>query len=117
MAVNKVKTTMIGGGPTGLAGGAGGVFYTVQSSSATGWMTSDVSVKPILSLHGEEADVVINGKSLKDSIAGIEARLAILTPDPELEAKWDRLRELREEYLKVEAEIKEKEKMWQKLKT
>lgn len=117
MAVNPIITGGGGGGGGGgFTGNLGAGTYTALSSSSSSWMTSDINYKPIISLHGEEADVVINGKSLKDSIAGIEARLAILTPNPELEARWDRLRELREEYLKVEAEIKEKELVWSKLK-
>jgi hypothetical protein len=42
--------------------------------------------------------------------------LAILHPNPELEEKWDNLRALRNAYMELEAEIKEKESMWSILK-
>ena len=69
-----------------------------------------------------EADVTvtgkltIKGKSIVDSLERIEERLAILRPNEELENKWDNLRELRKQYMELEAEIIEKEKMWAILK-
>jgi hypothetical protein len=63
-----------------------------------------------------EGDVKIKGKSLRDSLEKIEARLAILHPNEELEKKWEELRELRNAYVKLEEEIKEKEKIWSILK-
>lgn len=89
----------------------GGFFDSASWST----QTDHLSV-PRIKLEGENADIVINGVSLKESIALIESRLAILKPNPELESRWDRLRELREEYQRLEAEIIEKEKMWDRLK-
>lgn len=63
-----------------------------------------------------EGDLKLQGKSLKDSLDKIEERLAILRPNEELEKKWDNLRELRKQYMELEAEIIEKEKMWAILK-
>jgi len=63
-----------------------------------------------------EGDVAIKGKSIKESLLAIEERLAILHPNIELEKKWDNLRELRKQYMELEAEIIEKEKMWDILK-
>jgi hypothetical protein len=63
-----------------------------------------------------EGDVTIKGKSINDSLERIEERLAILRPNEELEKKWDNLRELRKQYMELEAEIIEKEKMWEILK-
>lgn len=61
-------------------------------------------------------DVKLQGKSLKESLDAIEARLAILHPNEELEEKWENLRGLRKLYMELEAEIIEKEKMWSILK-
>ena len=58
----------------------------------------------------------IQGKSLKESLEKIEARLAILHPNEELEEKWEQLRGLRKMYMELEQEIIEKEKIWQILK-
>lgn len=61
-------------------------------------------------------DLKLQGKSLKQSLDAIEERLAILHPNEELEEKWDNLRGLRQAYMELEAEIKEKEAMWSILK-
>ena len=59
-----------------------------------------------------EGDIIIQGKSLGDTLASIESRLAILHPNIELEEKWENLRGLRQAYVELEREIIEKEKMW-----
>lgn len=63
-----------------------------------------------------EGDVKIKGKSLIESLEQIEEKLAILHPNEELEEKWEQLRGLRKMYMELEAEIKEKEKIWSILK-
>jgi len=59
-----------------------------------------------------EGDVKIQGKSIAKTLDKIEEKLAILHPNEELEKKWEDLRELRNQYIKLEEEIKEKEKIW-----
>ena len=96
-------------------------FISVGSSSFN-W--SDVQVNDKLSgselsVKGNanfEGDVKIKGKSIADSLERIEERLAILRPNEELEEKWDNLRALRNAYMELEAEIKEKEEVWKILK-
>jgi len=68
-----------------------------------------------LSLKGENADIDINGKSLMKTLEGIEQRLAMLAPNPELEAEWNELEELGQAYRKLESELLEKTKMWKAL--
>jgi hypothetical protein len=51
-----------------------------------------------------------------ETLRGIQDRLHMLRPNTELEAEWDELRELGEQYRKLEAEFKEKNKMWNTLK-
>ena len=68
-----------------------------------------------LSLKGENADIDINGKSLMKTLEGIEQRLAMLTPNLELEAEWNELEELGQAYRKLESELLEKTKMWKAL--
>jgi len=63
-----------------------------------------------------EGDVTIKGKSIKESLEKIEEKLAILHPNEALEKKWEKLRELRKQYMELEQEIIEKEKMWEILK-
>ena len=75
-----------------------------------------VGQKGQLSLHGEEADIHINGKSMKAWMEKVEERLNILTPNTELEKDWDDLRRLGERYRKLEKKCKEKAETWNKLK-
>ena len=69
-----------------------------------------------LELQGEGADVRINGVSLTGVLKNIEERLNILRPDRELEAEWDQLRELGNQYRQLDLELKEKSQMWNNLK-
>ena len=57
-------------------------------------------------------ELTVQGVKLSDRLDKIEERLGILRPNEELEEKWDNLRALRNAYMELEAEIKEKEKMW-----
>jgi hypothetical protein len=100
--------------------------YTVGTGSTNGvaWATTSIdgatNLKPSsLEVMGDanfQGDLKLQGKSLKDSLDRIEARLAILRPNEELEEKWDQLRGLRQMYIELEQEIIEKEKMWSILK-
>jgi hypothetical protein len=71
--------------------------------------TNGISIK-------EGGDIKIAGKSLSDAIEKIEARLGILNPNPELEDRWDQLKELRKQYIELEKDLLEKEKLMKILK-
>jgi hypothetical protein len=105
-----------------------GPVYTLGTNGAVGssnvWTTTSSSqgslhVEPAgkISLIGEKADIEINGVSLSNTLKVIQDRLNLLQPNPELEAEWDQLRELGEQYRKLEAEFQEKSKMWSTLKS
>lgn len=70
----------------------------------------------VVELRGEKADIVVNGESMMQTLRNIQDRLNMLRPNPELEAEWDQLRALGEQYRKLEAEFKSKSKMWNTLK-
>jgi len=61
-------------------------------------------------------NLVIQGQSLGDRLDKIEQRLAIIRSNDELEAKWDELKSLGDQYRLLEREIIDKEKMWEILK-
>jgi len=95
--------------------------YTV---SAATWQNSSISNTTAatlinaggqIELRGDKADVVINGVSLKETLEGIQDRLNILRPNPALEAEWDQLQELGEQYRRLEAQLLEKQRMWSTL--
>ena len=61
-------------------------------------------------------ELTVQGVKLSDRLDKIDERLAILHPNPELEDKWDELKELGKRYKELEQEIIEKEKVWTILK-
>lgn len=69
-----------------------------------------------ITLQGPNADIEVNGESLMTMLRRMEERLNILTPNPELEAEWDQLRELGEQYRELEKKLQEQADMWTALK-
>jgi hypothetical protein len=82
---------------------------TVGSSGTVEINTDGLTMK-------ETCDIKIGDRSLKEFMDSVEQRLGILRPNPELEDKWENLKGLRKAYMDLEAEILEKEKMWNILK-
>jgi hypothetical protein len=64
----------------------------------------------------EGTDITVGGKSLTKAIEQIEERLGILHPNPALEERWDKLKDLRKQYMEMEKDILEKEKIMKILK-
>ena len=95
--------------------------YTISPSFADLSVSSNsnnaaLTVDGQLELKGEKADVVINGVSLSDTLKDIQERLNILVVNQKLEAEWDQLKELGEKYRQLEAELTEKQRMWEIIK-
>jgi hypothetical protein len=93
--------------------------YTINTSNVTGianpWFTHNAAA-PRINLDGEGADIVVNGASLIGMLRRIEERLNILTPNPILEKEWKELRDLGDQYRKLEQHIQEKQATWDRLK-
>ena len=104
----------------GMNGTSGSSGQVLTSNGTGSTIFADPSLKgATLSVKGDadfEGEVTIKGKNIADMFAKIEERLAILHPNPELEDKWDELKELGKRYKELEAEIIEKEKVWKILK-
>ena len=91
--------------------------YTWSQDYSTTWNngasvnidTNGINVK-------EGGDIKIGSKSLSEAITAIEERLAILNPNPELEERWEQLKELRKQYMELEKDLLEKEKIMKILK-
>ena len=108
-------------GLNGTSGGSGQVYTT--NGTNPGWGNITLAEPALngatLKVNGNadfEGEVTIKGKSLSEMLEKIEERLAILHPNPELEDRWDELKELGKRYKELEAEIIEKEKVWSILK-
>jgi hypothetical protein len=89
--------------------------YTVTGGL---WNNHDPSVN--IGTNGVEikgnGDLKIGDRSMKDFMDRVEDQLAILRPAPELEEKWDKLKELRRQYEECKQDILEKEKIMKILK-
>lgn len=86
----------------------------------TSWLESDnlvfhESPSGTITLEGENADIFIDGVSLKNTLQGINDRLAILQVNPELEAEFDELHALGEQYRALERKLLEKKAVWNAL--
>jgi hypothetical protein len=67
-------------------------------------------------LNGANADIEINGVSLKNTLDNINKRLNILQPNKSLESDWEELKQLGDQYRALEKELEEKSEMWEILK-
>ena len=121
--ISTISLTNNTGGYTisGLNGATGSNTVWTTNTTAGNYHVNDpaavLSAGGRIDLTGDAADVNINGKSLKGWMEKVEARLNILTPNPELEKEWDELRRLGERYRKLEKKCKEKAEVWNKLKS
>ena len=100
----------------------GGTGYTYTTNTTSPFLATGsnpamvVNQSGSIDIQGQNADIKINGKSMKTWMEAVEERLNILTPNPELEAEWDELQELGERYRALERKCKEKAQMWEALK-
>jgi hypothetical protein len=109
--------------PNSITVTSGGSGYPGPGSVATGisapsWTTNTLTV-PLsgrMELKGDQADIVINGVSLSATLQTIQDRLNMLRPNTALEAEWDQLRDLGEQYRKLEKSLIEKQRAWDILK-
>lgn len=62
-------------------------------------------------------DVIIKGKSILETLKSIEDRLCIFKPNVDLESRWEELRNLRQQYMNLEATLIEREKIYDTLKS
>ena len=82
-------------------------------STWLGPLSTGTSAK--IQLNGEDADVEVNGWSLVDAVKRIEQRLGLYQPNHELESEWSELRELSEQYRKLEQHILDKQATWDRI--
>jgi hypothetical protein len=89
---------------------------TTNGTSGLTWANLSEPPSGRITLQGPNADIEVNGESLMTMLHRIEERLNILTPNKELEAEWDQLRELGEQYRALEKKLNEQSEMWDALK-
>lgn len=82
--------------------GYNGSWLSSSGAYNNTWVTS-ASSTPTLEVKGENADIKINGKSLKQFMETMESRLAILQPDLEKLEHFAALKKAYEHYKALEA--------------
>jgi hypothetical protein len=92
------------------------VFATASTGIGSPWVQSPPMVGPKITLDGKDADIEINGVSLWTTMQEIANRLNIMQTNPELETEWAKLRELGDQYRKLEQHIKDKQATWDRIK-
>jgi hypothetical protein len=90
-------------------------YTPLWTTSATMPNAMSVGQSGRVELKGADADITINGVSLSATLKLIQDRLGLLVPNPELEGQFDELRALSEQYRKLEAECREKMRVWNTL--
>ncbi len=99
----------ISNGGTGFSYSTSGNYTWAPSSSTVHIDADGLTMK-------EGADIKVGGKSLMEAIEKIEERLGILKPNTDLEDRWEQLKDLRRQYMELEKDLLEKEKIMKILK-
>jgi len=102
---------------TWLSGASGSNAYTYTTGTNYAWETTSTTTSDENSLQVKgdsefDGDITVRGRSLTEFMDSVEQRLNILRPNPTLEAEWDQLRELGEQYRELERQLTEKAQMW-----
>jgi len=100
---------------------SGDKWVTMQDPTGLSWMNDTITIgdwqpSPVMEVKGEDADIRINGMSVRDTLRGIQEQLNLLQPDPEMEREWDELRAIRKQYEAKLEECREKSQAWNALK-
>jgi hypothetical protein len=103
--------------PSIVTGAVGGHYTTLTAATDSVYSIGAVDPTSSITLKGPNADIDLNGVSLRAFIQRVEERLAILKPDTRLESEWAELKALGDQYRALEKEINEKMKTWDILKT
>ena len=110
-----VSASSIGGlfpSPSKLPSNGSGYITTAVAGPTWSSTTAVLTPSGQIELKGDQADLIINGVSLTETLKGIQDHLNMLRPNTALEAEWDQLRELGQQYRQLEAELKEKQQAW-----
>ena len=96
---------------TGGTGG-GGTGYSVNNT----WTNSN-SGKVVIAGDCEfKGNISWQDRDLREWLESIETRLGMLQPNPQLEADWDELAEIRRQYVELERQLLEKQRVFDILK-
>ncbi len=94
--------------------GTAGTGYTMANNWGNNSAWTDIQSK--LKVNGDadfDGDITVKGRSIIRTLEKIEERLAILPPpNLELEQGWSELAKLRQQYVELERELLEKQRVF-----
>jgi C-terminal processing protease CtpA/Prc len=98
-------------GGQGVGGGTISTPITIGGGAGSGytWASPNSKSNGTIKLEGSDADIFVQGKSMKAWMEGVEQRLCILEPKPELLKKYKALEQAYEHYKTLEAILYEQE--------
>lgn len=96
-------------GGQGVGGGTVSTPITIGGGSGYTWASPNSKSNGTIKLEGADADIFVQGKSMKAWMDAVEQRLCILEPRPELQEKYSALQEAYEHYKTLEAILYEQE--------
>jgi len=101
---NTANVTLTGGGYVSPGYGAvSGAVYTVGGGGGGTWTTASSITNPAPRVKISDGDIELDGVSIAKTMLVIQDRLAILTPKPELLAKYEALKQAYDHYRMLEA--------------
>jgi hypothetical protein len=109
----------LGASPTTAYTIAGSNGYNYTTGASTYWNAPSTSPLNITSTEmncPKDYDIKLGDMSLKDTLTAINKWLPILKPNVKLEADFDELKRLRQQYEALEKELMDKAEMWDLLK-
>jgi len=108
-------------GPYIISNGGAGAGYNWANTASPNMTVGKVKITETDMTVGKvkitETDIEIEGLSLRKTLLDLQARLAIMTPNPVLEKEFDELKACGDRYRELEKEFTEQLKMWNTLKS
>lgn len=95
-----------------IGSGTNGITWGDITSTGYNDSICATSIDNTLKVSGDteiKGNLTVGGVNLMDTLQKIEQRLNILRVDPQLESRWDKLRELGDQYRALEAECLDKD--------
>jgi hypothetical protein len=83
------------------------------------WTNTSTQTSAKIHVQGDavfEGNITWQDRDMREWFESVESRLAILKPNPELEAEWSELAELRTRYVELERRLLEKQQVFDILK-
>ena len=103
-----------------IIGGSGSTYSVFGASTDYTWSGPSLTQTGAkIHVQGDavfEGNITWQDRDMREWFESVESRLAILRPNPDLEAEWSELAELRMKYVELERRLLEKQQVFDILK-